>query len=127
MHLLLRTADHLGRTTTTRLWCAEVPGTTDVLWAARPAERHVRHLRRRPAVNAVVDGRLLFGLAEEVPADELDAAVAVLSAASRRDGLRCWTADDLQAPARLRLFRLRATAAVDLREMDAPVAALARR
>jgi hypothetical protein len=54
-------------------------------------------------------GLYMGALAEEVPAADLDEAIAVFTRVSEEQGLRRWSRADVEAPARHRLYRARVT------------------
>lgn len=93
---------------------------TEFFWVSDPAALHSRNIEQRPEVGFVVfDSRVAPGtgqgvytaaVAERVPDDEVDAGLAVFSAANLADGLSAWTPDTVQEPNRLRLYRARAEA-----------------
>jgi nitroimidazol reductase NimA-like FMN-containing flavoprotein (pyridoxamine 5'-phosphate oxidase superfamily) len=84
-------------------------------WASKPEARHSRNIAARPEVSIVFfDSRVLpddvravylSATAEQLDDDERERGVEVYAAQSVRQGLPAWTAADVRAPARHRLYR----------------------
>jgi hypothetical protein len=118
-YLTLATADVDGRPWATPVWFAS-DGYTDFIWLSRPSTRHSVNIAGRPDVGiAVFDSTVPIGrgeavyveaVAEEVPAAELGAAMAVFSARSQADGGRAWDAAEVTGTAGFWLYRARASA-----------------
>jgi nitroimidazol reductase NimA-like FMN-containing flavoprotein (pyridoxamine 5'-phosphate oxidase superfamily) len=116
-YLVLATAGADGRPWATPVYYATVDF-TDFFWVSDPAALHSRNIAQRPEVGFVVfdsrvapgtgQGVYTAGVAERVPEDEVEAGLAVFSAANLADGLSAWTPDTVQEPSRLRLYRARA-------------------
>jgi nitroimidazol reductase NimA-like FMN-containing flavoprotein (pyridoxamine 5'-phosphate oxidase superfamily) len=129
-YLTLATADVAGRPWATPVWFA-ADGYTDFLWVSRPGTRHSTNIAARPEVGIVVfdstapigTGRGVYveAVAAEVPAAEVEAAIAVFSAGSVADGGRPWRVADVSGAAGLRLYRARASAHYLLDERDTRV------
>jgi nitroimidazol reductase NimA-like FMN-containing flavoprotein (pyridoxamine 5'-phosphate oxidase superfamily) len=119
MYMTLATADDEGRPWASPLWFA-ASGYSQFLWVSDPKARHSRNLTARPEVAIVIfDSTVRIGAAEavyveavarEVPAPELEQAIAMYSARSTAVGAREWTLADVTAPASLRLYRATASA-----------------
>ncbi|KRE31385.1 pyridoxamine 5'-phosphate oxidase family protein [Agromyces sp. Soil535] len=115
-YLVLSTSDRDGRPWATPVWFA-VEGADRFLWLSRPGSAHSRNIAARPEVAVVVfDSSVPPGqtaaffascLAEEVPPDVVEGAVAAYSDASVADGLEPWTAEMISAPSEFRLYRAR--------------------
>jgi nitroimidazol reductase NimA-like FMN-containing flavoprotein (pyridoxamine 5'-phosphate oxidase superfamily) len=113
-YMVLGTADAAGTPWVSPVWFASV-GLREFIWASRPEARHSQNLAARDDVSLVIfDSRVVPGdaqavyvaaVAEELSGAELERAVAVYAARSAEQGLREWTAADVSAPARHRLYR----------------------
>lgn len=113
-YMTIATADASGRPWATPVWFATID-CREFFWVSRPGARHSTNLAARPEVAiSVFDshqkpgtgrGIYLSALATLVPDEDVDEALAVFSAASQRSGLSEWVRSDVQAPARLRLYR----------------------
>ena len=116
-YMTLATADAAGLPWATPVWYATADR-REFLWASSPQARHSRNIAVRPAVAIVVfdsrqppgggpggGGAYLSALAERVPQADLDRAVAAYSRVSEAKGIRASSRADVQAPARLRLYR----------------------
>lgn len=131
-YLTLATADAAGRPWATPVWYAAA-GYSDFIWVSRPGTRHSTNIAGRPEVGIVVfdstvpigtgQGVYVEAAAAEVPAAEVEAAIAVFSAGSVADGGRPWHAADVTGPAGFRLYRARASAhyLLDGRDTRVPV------
>ena len=119
-YLVLATADGDGRPWASPVWFA-AEGAERFLWVSRPGSVHSRNIAVRPEVALVVfDSSVppgqtaaffVSGLAEEVPPDAVERAVAAFSEGSVADGLEPWTVEMVSAPSDFRLFRARAVEA----------------
>ena len=119
MYLTLATSDDEGRPWASPLWCAAF-GYSQFLWVSDPEARHSRNLAARPDVAIVIfDSTVRIGGAEavyveavarEVPAPELEQAIAIYSARSTAVGAREWRLADVTGPSSLRLYRATASA-----------------
>lgn len=131
-YLTIATADAAGTPWATPVWFAEHE-LREYFWVSRPETRHSKNIAERPEVAlAVFDSSVAVGsaiavyvegTAGEVPATELEAAIAVYDAKSTGLGLRRWTADDVTCEAPFRLFRAQASQVyvLDEREQRVPV------
>ena len=118
-YMTLGTADADGRPWATPVWFAP-DGYTDFIWVSRPGTRHSRNIAARPDVGIVIfDSTVPVGkaeavyveaVAEQVPADEVESAMAVFSATLANDGGRPWQVADVVGAASFRLYRARASA-----------------
>jgi nitroimidazol reductase NimA-like FMN-containing flavoprotein (pyridoxamine 5'-phosphate oxidase superfamily) len=118
-YLTLGTADADGRPWVTPVWFAP-HRYTDFVWVSRPGTRHSRNIAVRPEISIVVfDSTVPVGegvavyieaLAGQVPADELEAALAIFSGRLVEGGDRSWNLSDVTGPAEFRLYRARASA-----------------
>ncbi|MEU8820307.1 pyridoxamine 5'-phosphate oxidase family protein [Actinoplanes sp. NPDC048796] len=118
LYLTLSTVDTNGRPWASPVYFAP-DGERDFLWCSETSARHSVNLRDRPGVGfAIFDstvepyhGRAVYADAEafEVPADEVDAALARYP---RRDGhdVTMLDRDDVTAGSQYRLYRASVTA-----------------
>jgi hypothetical protein len=100
---------------------------------SRPEARHSRNIAARPEVAIVIfDSTVPVGgaaavyaeaVAEEVGADEREAAIATFSARSVATGLRAWGAGDVSGDAAHRLYRASASGLYVLDAFDRRVPA----
>lgn len=130
-YLTLATADPDGKPWATPVWFAP-DGHSGFIWLSRPTTRHSTNISGRPEVAIVVfdstvpiyQGNAVYvdAVAEQVPAAEADAAVAVYSARSVAQGDRTWHAVDVVEPAEFRLYRARAVTQYVLDAHDSRVA-----
>jgi uncharacterized protein YhbP (UPF0306 family) len=131
-YLTLATADADGGPWATPVWFAP-ERYADFIWVSRTSTRHSANIARRPEVGLVVfdstvpigqgQGVYVEAVAGQVPATEVEAAVAVYSARSVAAGGRPWQVADVIAPASFRLYRARATAhyVLDAHDSRVPV------
>jgi nitroimidazol reductase NimA-like FMN-containing flavoprotein (pyridoxamine 5'-phosphate oxidase superfamily) len=115
-YMTLATVDADGRPWVTPVYFTP-DGHADFYWVSSPDAEHSLNVARNPEVSiAIYDSSVAVGQAsavylraraELVPDDELERCAAFYSA--RLAGLRSFTADELRAPADLRLYRARAT------------------
>lgn len=113
-YLTLATADADGRPWATPVWFAP-DGYTTFVWASRPDARHSRNIAGRPNVGIVIfDSTVPVGgaqavyveaLAEQVPAADLEPAIATYSHRSESDGASPWRVADVVGSASHRLYR----------------------
>jgi nitroimidazol reductase NimA-like FMN-containing flavoprotein (pyridoxamine 5'-phosphate oxidase superfamily) len=126
-YLTLATADADGQPWATPVWFAPVDY-TDFIWLSRPTTRHSVNVAGRPEVAIVVfdstvpisTGQAVYveAVAEQVPAADLEAAVAAYSARAQTHGGRAWQVAEVVEPASFRLYRARAVALYILDEHD---------
>jgi nitroimidazol reductase NimA-like FMN-containing flavoprotein (pyridoxamine 5'-phosphate oxidase superfamily) len=113
-YMVLGTADAAGTPWVSPVWFAPV-GLDEFVWVSRPDARHSRNIAARPEVSLVIfDSRVAPGeaqavyvaaLAAELSGTDLERGLEVFAARSAEQGLRAWTAADVRAPARHRLYR----------------------
>ena len=118
-YLTLATADANGRPWATPVWFAP-DRYTDFIWVSRPGTRHSANIAARPEVGIVIfDSTVPVGqaeavyveaVAEQVPAAEVESAMAIFSARLESDGGRPWHVADVVGSASFRLYRARASA-----------------
>lgn len=131
-YLTLATADAAGRPWATPVWFA-VRDLREFVWVSRPTRRHSENIGARAEVAlAVYDSTTPVGeatavyaeaLAEPVPEDALDDALAVLNAGCEASGLRPWAIGSVTGAAPHRLFHAIASKVwvLDEREDRVPV------
>jgi hypothetical protein len=119
VYMVLGTADRAGRPWVSPVFYA-AEAYRDFYWISSPEVIHSRNLAVRPEVSIVVfDSRAPVGMggaravymaatAIEVPADDLDRALAIYPGIAERGG-RELAATDLGPPAPYRLYRASAT------------------
>jgi uncharacterized protein YhbP (UPF0306 family) len=117
-YMTLGTADEAGRPWATPVYYA-VESYSRFLWVSAPETKHSKNLAVRPEVSIVIfDSRAPLGnaeavymsaRAEELMGSDLERGIEVFSRESQADGGPEWGLEDVQPPARLRLYR--ATAA----------------
>ena len=130
-YMVLATADGAGAPWATPVWFATEDG-RNLYWVSSPETRHSRNLAARPQVGiAIFDstqapgtgkGVYLSAMAAQVAPDELDAGIAIFTAAGLAVGLSAWSVDDVQAPAKHRLYRATAVERFVLDDHDERVA-----
>jgi len=113
-YMTLGTADASGRPWVSPVWYAPA-GLRELLWVSSPGARHSRNLAARADVSLVIfdstapidtgNGVYMSAFAEELLGDERKTGIDVFSARSLAHGGRPWTLQDVDAPARLRLYR----------------------
>jgi nitroimidazol reductase NimA-like FMN-containing flavoprotein (pyridoxamine 5'-phosphate oxidase superfamily) len=118
MYMTLATADAAGVPWASPVWYAP-EDYTSLLWISSPQSRHSRNLAARAELSIVIfDSRAPIGVGEgvyfEVTAGlvgerEVEAAMALLSERSMRQGGVRYRADDVLAPAPHRLYRATAS------------------
>jgi len=127
LYMVLGTADQAGRP-----WVAPVYYAPDAyrefFWVSVPDAQHSKNLDARRDVSIVIfDSTVPIGtgqavymsaIAGEVSGDERVAGIDVFSRRTVEHGGREWTLEDVQAPARLRLYRAVAGAHYVLGERD---------
>ena len=124
--MTLGTADADGRPWVSPVWFAsEDP--EEFVWASKPGARHSLNIAARPEIAIVIfdshrpgtwQALYLSAVAEQLGADDLDAAIALYARRSEEQGLRLWTREDVEPPARHRLYRARVLEQFVLDEHD---------
>jgi hypothetical protein len=115
-YMTIATADHAGQPWPSPVWYAHV-GYREFLWVSSPSARHSRNLADRSQAGVVIfDSRTPAGNAQAVymtvvagpvAADQLTQGIAAYSARSQALVGTPWTAEDVSAPAPVRLYRAR--------------------
>jgi hypothetical protein len=119
LYMVLGTADVDGRPWVSPVYFAP-HDYREFFWVSDPGARHSTNVAARPDVSIVVfDSRQAIGtgkavyidaLAEQVTGADGERGLAVFSERSLAHGGHAWTAELVEAPARLRLYRATATA-----------------
>lgn len=130
-YMVLATADDVGVPWATPVWFATDDART-LYWVSSPETRHSRNISARPQVGiAIFDstqvpgtgkGVYLSAVAAPVPPDELDAGIAIFTAAGLAVGLSAWSVDDVRPPVKHRLYRATAVERFVLDDHDERVA-----
>jgi uncharacterized protein YhbP (UPF0306 family) len=118
LYVTLATADADGRPWASPVYYAPVDY-RELLWVSDPQQRHSRNLGVRPQLGLVIfDSTVEVGTAqavyfdahaEQVADEELERCIEIFSRRSLSTGGRAWTLEDVRSPARLRLYRARAS------------------
>ena len=126
-YMTLATADADGKPWATPVWFTP-DGYTDYIWLSRPTTRHSTNIAARPEVAIVVfdstvpinQGQAVYvdAVAGEVPAAEVERAVAIFSARSVAHGGKPYGVADVVEPAPFRLYRARAVTHYVLDDRD---------
>jgi pyridoxine/pyridoxamine 5'-phosphate oxidase len=113
-YLVLATADEHGVPWASPVWFAHA-SYREFFWASDPQARHSRNIEARPRVSIVIFDSIarpgaagavyISGAAELVTGPGLRSFVEIYSRRSREQSLPEWTINDVQAPARHRLYR----------------------
>ena len=113
-YMTLATADEHGLPWVSPVWFASADH-HQFLWMSSPGARHSRNISLRPEIAiAIFDsqqppgtgrGVYVAATAAEVPASELDDAIATYSQLSRSRGASGAARSDVEPPARHRLYR----------------------
>ena len=116
-YMVLSTADDAGVPWASPVWFASEDG-RDLYWVSDPGARHSANLAVRPQLAIAIfdstqrpgtgEGAYLSATGGLVPSEEIDAGIAIYSGASQRAKLTAWTREDVEPPARLRLYRANA-------------------
>jgi hypothetical protein len=117
-YMTIATADDSGLPWPSPVWYAHA-GYQEFFWVSSTEARHSRNLAARPEAGIVIyDSHVPAGTAQavymsvaaaEAAAGEFGRGLDVYSTRSLALGLRRWTADDVRAPAALRLYRASVT------------------
>jgi nitroimidazol reductase NimA-like FMN-containing flavoprotein (pyridoxamine 5'-phosphate oxidase superfamily) len=117
-YLTLATVDADGRPWATPVWFAALDW-AEFVWVSRSERRHSQTIASVPEIAIVVfdssvavgESAALFAeaRAEEVPAADLAAALAVFNGVGAAQDLPAWTEADVTGPAPHRLYRARTT------------------
>jgi pyridoxine/pyridoxamine 5'-phosphate oxidase len=126
-YMVLGTADASGLPWASPVWFAAVDH-REFVWVSSPEARHSRNLAERPQLSIVIfdstvapgNGEAVYmsATAEELTGDEVDAGVRDFARGSEAAGLRVWTCEDIEPPARHRIYRAVASEHFVLGERD---------
>jgi nitroimidazol reductase NimA-like FMN-containing flavoprotein (pyridoxamine 5'-phosphate oxidase superfamily) len=118
LYMVLGTADESGAPWVSPVYFAP-DGYRNFLWVSKPTARHSFNIAVRADVSIVVfdssvpigqgQGVYMPALAEELAGDEAERCIEVFSRRSLAHGGVAWSVDDVQPPARHRLYRASAT------------------
>jgi hypothetical protein len=113
-YLVLGTADQHGVPWVSPVWYAHA-SYREFLWVSDPQARHARSIEVRPQVSIVIfdssappsaaPAVYISGAAGVVTGSGLEKSIELYCRRSQEQGLPGWTPADVQAPARLRLYR----------------------
>ena len=127
LYMVLGTADREGRPWASPVYFAPADY-REFFWVSKPESRHSRNLAERPELGIVIfdssvpigtgRGVYLSATAEELAGDQRVPGIEVFSARSLSHGGHEWTLEDVEAPARLRLYRATALEQFVLDEND---------
>ncbi len=127
LYMVLGTADESGHPWVSPVYYAPVDH-REFLWVSWPETLHSRNLVGRPQISIVIfdssvpigsgQGVYMAGTAEEVTGDARAPAIDVFSRRSLEHGGRVWSLDDLEPPAKLRLYCATAAAHYILGSID---------
>jgi nitroimidazol reductase NimA-like FMN-containing flavoprotein (pyridoxamine 5'-phosphate oxidase superfamily) len=127
LYMVLGTADENGRPWVSPVYYAPA-GYREFFWVSSPDATHSRNLVARPEVSIVVfdssvpistgQGVYMSATARELVGDERAEAIETFSRRTLAHGGREWTLEDVQSPARLRLYRATAGDQYVLGERD---------
>jgi nitroimidazol reductase NimA-like FMN-containing flavoprotein (pyridoxamine 5'-phosphate oxidase superfamily) len=114
LYMVLGTADQTGRPWVSPVYYAP-EAYREFFWVSAPDTQHSRNLGARPELSIVVfdssvpisTGRAVYmtATARELTGGERATGIDVFSRRSLAHGGHEWTLEDVQAPARLRLYR----------------------
>lgn len=117
-YMTLGTADQSGVPWVSPVWYAP-SGYREFFWVSSPDAQHSRNVAVRAQIAIVIfDSRAPVGsgqgvympaIAEELAGAELDQGIQIFSRRSELQGQRAWSRDDVQPPARHRLYRATAS------------------
>jgi nitroimidazol reductase NimA-like FMN-containing flavoprotein (pyridoxamine 5'-phosphate oxidase superfamily) len=109
-YMTLGTADAAGLPWVSPVWYAPA-GYREFFWVSSPEARHSRNLATRPQLAIVIfdshqagGWKALYMSATAEELTDVDEGIKVFSRRSEEQGLRGWTRDDVQEPARHRLY-----------------------
>jgi nitroimidazol reductase NimA-like FMN-containing flavoprotein (pyridoxamine 5'-phosphate oxidase superfamily) len=127
LYMVLGTADQAGRPWATPVYYAP-SGYREFVWVSKPGARHSRNLEARADVSIVIfdstvpinTGQAVYmsATARELGGDKSASALEVFSRRLLEHGEREWTVEDVEAPARLRLYQATAVEQFVLDEND---------
>jgi uncharacterized protein YhbP (UPF0306 family) len=114
LYMTLGTADAAGRPWVSPVYYAAAEY-REFFWVSEPEATHSRNLATRPELSIVIfdstvpintgQGVYMAAVAEELTGAELERGIDLFSRRSQEHGGLPWTREDVQPPARLRLYR----------------------
>jgi nitroimidazol reductase NimA-like FMN-containing flavoprotein (pyridoxamine 5'-phosphate oxidase superfamily) len=117
-YMTLGTADESGRPWVSPVWFAH-SGYREFFWVSSPDARHSINLAARPDVGLVIfdsqvspaaaEAVYVSARAEELSGDEVEPGIELFSQKSESDGLPAYSREDVEEPAKLRLYRATAS------------------
>ena len=117
-YMTLGTADESGRPWVSPVWFAH-SGYREYFWVSSRDARHSINLAARSEVGIVIfdsqvspaeaEAVYVSAKAEELSDDEVESGIQVFSQKSEADGLPAYSREDVEEPAKLRLYRAVAT------------------
>jgi nitroimidazol reductase NimA-like FMN-containing flavoprotein (pyridoxamine 5'-phosphate oxidase superfamily) len=117
-YMTLGTADESGRPWVSPVWFAH-SGYREFFWVSSSDARHSINLAARSEVGIVIfdsqvspaeaEAVYVSAKAEELSDDEVESGIQVFSRKSEADGLPAYSREDVEEPAKLRLYRAVAT------------------
>ena len=130
-YMTLATADEPGMPWATPVWYATAD-CREFIWVSSPSARHSRNLSVRSDIAIVIfdsrqrpytsEGLYISARAEQVTDHELDRCLEIFCDGSRRQGLPTWSREEVQPPARLRLYHAQAVEHYVLSSTDERIA-----
>ena len=112
-YLVLATADPTGLPWASPVWYASADH-REFFWVSKPGARHSNNIATRPEIGIVIfdsqqppgTGQAVYvsAIAEQVPDEDLDRGIAIYAQASQAQALSVWSREDVEAPARHRLY-----------------------
>ena len=114
LYMVLGTADATGHPWATPVYYAQAEY-REFFWVSSPDTQHSRNIETRRELSIVIfdssapidtgNGVYMSAVAEEILGDERETGIDVFSRRSLAHGGRPWTLQDVDAPAKLRLYR----------------------
>jgi pyridoxamine 5'-phosphate oxidase-like protein len=114
LYMVLGTADETGRPWVSPVYYG-VAGYREFYWVSSPEATHSRNISVRPQVSIVVfnsqvsigtgQGVYMSAVAEKMTGVDIERGIDIFSRRSLMHGGAAWTADDVQGPALIRLYR----------------------
>jgi hypothetical protein len=113
-YMTLGTANERGTPWVSPVWFAH-SGYREFFWVSSPDAQHSRNLASRPEASIVIfDSKVapagaeavyVSASAEELAGEELESGIEIYSRKSEADELRAWSREDVEEPAKHRLYR----------------------
>jgi len=112
-YMTLATADEQGSPWASPVWYSPVEY-REFLWVSSPEARHSRNLAVRPELAVVIfdsheaggwKALYMSAVAKQLPEPDVEDAIGIFSRHGEAQGLRAWMREDVDPPARHRLYR----------------------